>query len=228
MKSFKFILIILLLFIVLDIKADSTLQVLKPLRKKHNIIEYSLNSLNLFDGQGYKLTEPRFNVSYTRFIYKQYFVKIEYFEYARINQINDNKTSFDSKRGDVDFTNFEFVRMNIGKQFRCKNFVIQPSISANYRWGFGEHYFWDIRQGGWGGPIFNSNKMKSLGIGTGVNIGYHINQYFIVSIEGNYAYNFEKYNFEFKGEVTKEDSDAFNFKPNRKYSTLQFKLGYKF
>lgn len=228
MKSYKFILIPLFL-IFSEMKADSTLQVLKPLRKKKNIIEYSLNSLNLFDRQGYKLTDPIYNFSYTRFIYKQYFAKIEYFEYGRENIINYNKPYNELKRGDIEYTWFKVIKLNLGKKIEYKRFSLKPMFSLNHRWGFGELYFWDWRQNlVWPEKVNNLNKMNSLGFGLGSGVSHNIYKNFQIGLEYNFNYNLEKYKFITGGGITKEDSDAFNFKPNRKYSTLQLQLGYKF
>ncbi len=225
MKQYT-ILLITLLLMAFEPKADSSHNVIKPLSKKKNIVEYSLNSLNLFDGQGYTLTEPRFNFAYTRLFHKDLFAKIEYFEYSRSNSINEGKSIYDYKRGDVVYTSFNFVRLNVGKQFVFKKINFKPSIGLNYRWGFGEKYRWDN-----GAPVweshFNKNKMNSLGVGVGTGVYYPIYKAFQLGVEYNFQYNFEKYKYS-ENDIPKEESDAFNFQPNRKYSTLQLKLGYLF
>lgn len=137
-----------------------------------------------------------------------------------------NKTQSDRKRGDVDYTWFNSFRLNIGHKFEYKKITFCNSISTNYRWGFGEHYFWDWRAI-WGDPIFNINKMNSIGLGLGSGVFYPIFKNINLGLEYDFHYNFEKYKYS-ANQISKEESDAFNFKPNRKFSTFQLRLGYRF
>lgn len=204
--------------------SDTIISVL-PVQLKKNLIEYNINFINIHDRQGFKIIQPYLQFAYTRFINNKYFARIEFIDYAYHNELY-NKTQSGRKRGDVEFTYFNLFRLNIGFKFKYKKFIFLNSISSNYRWGLGEHYFWEARSI-WGEPLFNLNKMNSFGIGFGSGIFCPIYKNFQLGIEYNFHYNFEKYKYT-KSEISKEESDAFNFKPNREYSTLQLKLGYKF
>lgn len=195
------------------------------LSKPKNLIEYNLNSLNLYDKQSYLNMPPSWYFSYSRNVYNGFFARLEYFDYSIANLINDKKVYYELKKGDVSYTWFNVVRFNVGKIFDYKRFSIKPSISINKRWGFGELYWWQLN---WTESQSNRNEMNSFGIGSGIGIGYNIDKRFIVSVENNFHYNFEKYKFLDGGGIPKEDSDAFNFNPNRKFSTVQLRLGFKF
>ncbi len=196
-----------------------------PARNRKNLIEYNYNAINLHDKQSYMYMPPSWYLSYSRDIYKGYFVRLEYFDYSIANLINDQKEYYELKRGDVSYTWFNVVRLNLGKTIEYNRFFIKPSLSFNKRWGFGEMYWWDLN---WTESKSNRNEMNSYGIGDGLGIGYNVSKRFIISVENNFHYNFEKYKFLPGGGISKEDSDAFNFKPNRKFSTFQIKLGVKF
>lgn len=224
----KYVIVLMFLILSSNLKSDTTKILNKKFLIKKNLLEYSFNCLNLLDGQGFKFVEPWLNFAYTRKIFKNQFVDIEYFSYSQSNKINDSKSLNELKRGDVYYTTFDFVKFGYGRFFNLKKMFISPNLNLNYRWGKGEKYYWDSRNSILGEPVFNRNAINSFGLGVGSNIGYNINNFIKISINCNLAYNFEKYKFIEGGGIPKEDSDAFNFKPNRKFSTIQLRLGYKF
>lgn len=192
-------------------------------RHNRNLIEIGEAYVNLFDGNGYVFAlNPNF--SYTRFWVHEFFTKAEYYHYDVPNE--KVTKSGHQATGDVLSTNFRTVRIGLGKEFNIKKFLIAPYLCANYRWGFGENvvaffdpkYSWEMKG--------DRNPMKSFGCGAGMKISYIFHKHYSLGLEGNYSYNNEKRHFVLYPNNMNDGIDR--FQPNRRYSTLQIKVGYLF
>jgi len=195
---------------------------------KKNIIDIGFNLVTVFDHNG--LNPSNINLGYTRFFKHQYFVKVEGYSYEARNENNANKNKSDLKKGDVIDFGFKTIRLGLGKTFLLKRIHLSPYMNVNYRWqnAYGQLLFWE--SAAWSTEnSYVSQHINSFGVGSGLNVAYLLFHNLMISLEGNYAYNFEKKDLTSYGGVPTQDAlDAFNFEPNRKYATIQIKLGFKF
>lgn len=154
------------------------------------------------------------------------FVGIQRYQYG--NGTDDLDKILSGKQEDVAPGNtlsshFTAFRLNFGRKITFNNFFLSPIIAFNYRFKGGEEYYvGQIAASNWNEFESALNPYNSFGIGGGFSAGYVIKNRMTVSVESQFAHNFEKIRAQQGSHINPND---YGFKPSRNYITLHVMLG---
>lgn len=168
---------------------------------------------------------PKF-FSVTAYAHKPYFIGVQYnkISIGTHYYVDNLSNPSNMKPGSTLVYSFGCVRINAGRSFKLKNFILNPYLSYNRRFGNGEEFFVDTVRGSlWGEYLTSRSEYRSNGIGIGLGINYLIKNRITLGIEANLNYNFEKINPQ--PGTTIKPSD-YGFKPSRWFSLVNYKIGY--
>ena len=200
----------------------------KEKKKRNNLIEVGTIHGNLFNGDRFYPVMRKERIwSYTRY-HKKWLGRIEYYTfYSGIRKSAEIKSIRDFNEGDVIYTNFNSIRLGIGRKIAIGSFLIAPSFLITYRYNGGQDVFIEMKDASiWDEPIIDVVHLRSFGAGLGSGISYVIKKRISLGADANLCYNFEKERPSQLGYLKPEGS--IHYTPHRAYSTCHLRLGVLF
>ncbi len=226
----------LILFLTVSLSAYADNDTVLFFKKNH--FEIGISNANYFDEFGFKNSKLKnnrigindFNISYSRTLYKNFFVSIQYFQYNR-NDYMDKRNQIDYSslnHGDILKKQLTYYNLEFGNSFNFKykpfiSLYLKPKFSINYLKGINQIFLGSFS----GGFDFASTPVESKGIGIGLANDFGISLFKRLTISTTIKYN---YTFD-KGNYTEESPPFpryYKYLPSRNIIIIQPKIGFLF